>query len=95
MMRARGLLVLDRGSEASAAVAEAVGICERTGERWCLPELYRLSGEITLRQQCSGSTETAIEAFHRALLLAREQQALAWELRGDKFGAPPRWRQTQ
>ena len=22
------------------------GVCERTGERWCLPELHRLAGEV-------------------------------------------------
>jgi predicted ATPase/DNA-binding winged helix-turn-helix (wHTH) protein len=81
MMRARGLLVLDRSSAARAAVAEAISICERTGERWCLPELYRLDGEITLRHQGGARTEAAIETFQRALLLARDQQALAWELR--------------
>src|SRR5262249_16955162 len=81
MMRARGLLVLDRGAEAGGAVAEAMAIWEGTGERWCLPELHRLKGEITLRQQGSAGTEAAVEAFQQGLLLAREQQALAWELR--------------
>jgi predicted ATPase len=80
MMRAHGLLLLHRESDASAAVAEAISICERTGEGWCLPELHRLSGEIALHQQGSG-VEAAVDAFQRALTLAREQQALAWELR--------------
>ena len=81
MMRARALLLLDRGSEAHAAIAEAIAICERTGERWCLAELYRVSGEIVLKQQGPGGLEAAVESFRRALVLAREQQALAWELR--------------
>jgi predicted ATPase/DNA-binding winged helix-turn-helix (wHTH) protein len=81
MMRARALLLVSRASEANTAVAEAIGICERTGERWCLPELHRLTGEIALIQQLSRGVEAAVEAFQRALILAREQRALAWELR--------------
>ena len=61
--------------------SQAIRICEHTGERWCLPELCRLKGEITLHQQGSAGSEAAIEDFHQVLLLAREQLALAWELR--------------
>ena len=81
MMRARGLLLLSRGTDANAALAEAIDTCKRTGERWCLPELHRLTGEVSLHQQRSAGIEPAIEAFHRALKIAREQQALAWEVR--------------
>jgi predicted ATPase len=81
MMRARSLLLLDRGSDADAAITEAVRICESTGERWCLPELHRLRGEILLNQKGCRSVDAAVEAYQHALSLARDQQALAWELR--------------
>jgi predicted ATPase len=46
MTRARGLLLLGRAADANTALVEAIDICERTGERWCLPELHRLAGEV-------------------------------------------------
>jgi predicted ATPase/DNA-binding winged helix-turn-helix (wHTH) protein len=81
MARARGFLALNQGADADATIAEAMSICERTGERWCLPEMYRLKGEITLHQRGRRGIDPAVTAFHEALKLAREQQALAWELR--------------
>jgi hypothetical protein len=81
MASARGLLALDQGAHADKAIAEAMSICERTGERWCLPEMYRLKGEIILNRLGSQGRDAALEAFHKAIRLAREQAALAWELR--------------
>jgi predicted ATPase len=81
MMRARALLLLNQVSAAHTSVAEALSICDQTSERWCLPELHRLTGEIALVQRGPLGVEVAIAAFNRALTLAREQQALAWELR--------------
>jgi tetratricopeptide (TPR) repeat protein len=81
MTRARGLLLVDRATDADAAIVEAMDICQRTGERWCLPELHRLAGEIMLRRESAADIDAAIQAFQRALQLAREQQALAWQLR--------------
>lgn len=46
---------------------------------WCAPEILRLHGEA-LRAQ--GQGEAAEAALRRSLQLAREQGALAWELRG-------------
>jgi predicted ATPase/DNA-binding winged helix-turn-helix (wHTH) protein len=80
-MRARGLLLLGRVTDAKNSIEEALSICERTGERWCLPELHRMTGEIALAMRLAGSVDAAVEAFDRALEVAREQQALAWELR--------------
>jgi predicted ATPase len=48
------------------------------GQRWYVPELLRIKGEITLRQ---GMVETAEGCFLEALSLAQEQGALFWELR--------------
>jgi predicted ATPase len=57
---------------------EAVKIVERTGERWLKAELYRLNGQLLLRQ---GHTEAAQELYRKALSIAVEQQAKMWELR--------------
>lgn len=81
MMRASTLLLVNRGSDANADIEEAIGICRRTGERWCLPELHRMRGEILLTQHGRRGIDTAVEEFSLALRLAHEQRALAWELR--------------
>ena len=51
---------------------------DRTGERWFEAELNRHKGQLLLRQ---GRTQAAEELYHRALAIAREQQAKLWELR--------------
>ncbi|MBT9486780.1 MAG: winged helix-turn-helix domain-containing protein [Rubrivivax sp.] len=45
---------------------------------WCAPELLRLVGE---RQRRSQAPALAAATFRRGLALARQQHALAWELR--------------
>ena len=68
-------------AEGLGVVNEALRICERTGERWCFPELLRVRGELTIL--CGG--ECAAEAAERDFLsgieLSRTQGALLWELR--------------
>ena len=53
-------------------------IAKRTGERWFEAELYRHKGQLLLRQ---GRTQAAEDLYHRALAIAREQEAKLWELR--------------
>ena len=57
---------------------EAMQIVDRTGERWLEAELYRLKGQLLLRQ---GHTNTAEELYRKALRIAQEQEAKLWELR--------------
>ena len=68
-----------------AALAEAREFVETTGERVCEPELYRLKGELTLQSQAVGQKYTVEEeaeaCFHKAIEVARHQQAKSWELR--------------
>jgi predicted ATPase/DNA-binding winged helix-turn-helix (wHTH) protein len=45
---------------------------------WCMPEVLRLAGLSQLRQ---GAVSAAQTSFESSLRLAREQQALGWELR--------------
>ncbi|MBI3048433.1 MAG: AAA family ATPase [Acidobacteria bacterium] len=70
-----------RSQEGLAAIAEAFASLEHTGERYYEAELHRLRGELLLQ---SGSGQDGVEAeacFHRALEVARRQQAKSLELR--------------
>jgi predicted ATPase/DNA-binding winged helix-turn-helix (wHTH) protein len=62
-------------------VGDAITRCEASGERWYLAELWRIKGELTRLDHSAGIATNAEAHFLRALELAREQQARAWELR--------------
>jgi predicted ATPase len=64
--------------EAATLLDDALHIAERTRERWLDAELYRHEGRLRLRQ---GDIEAADELYHKALSIAREQEAKLWELR--------------
>jgi hypothetical protein len=51
------------------------------GARWCAAELRRLHGECLLANGGVAGRDAAERLFRAALLLARNQGALAWELR--------------
>ena len=57
---------------------DALQIVEWTGERWLEADLYRLKGQMLLRQGCS---EAADELYCKALSIAKKQEAKLWELR--------------
>jgi predicted ATPase/DNA-binding winged helix-turn-helix (wHTH) protein len=67
-------------TEGLATVEEALGRAERIGEAWLVPEILRLKAQILLVQDRSHAAE-AENCLLRSLDLAREQQALSWELR--------------
>jgi predicted ATPase len=62
------------------ALAEALTLVDKTGERWSEPELYRLKGELLL-QQASDNQHEAETCFQHAMAIAQNQQAKSWELR--------------
>ena len=64
--------------EAATFLDEALQTVDRTGERWFAAELNRHKGQLLLRQ---GHAEAAEELYHKALRIAREQEAKLWELR--------------
>jgi predicted ATPase len=69
-----------RPAEGLRAVEEGLAQAERTGERWCEPELLRLRGELLLLR--APRHRAAAEAsLHRARAVASRQQARLWELR--------------
>jgi predicted ATPase len=62
------------------ALAEALTFTETTGGRWYEPELYRLRGALLLQQ--NADNHLRVEAcFHKALDIARSQEAKSLELR--------------
>jgi predicted ATPase len=90
--------------EGLSALAEALAIVDKTGERFYEAELYRLKGELTLQhssvqglasrvqrkqkakianpQSPSPNPQAEAEAcFHKAIEIARQQQAKSLELR--------------
>jgi predicted ATPase len=78
-----------------AALAEALTVVDKSGERFYEAELYRLKGELLLKnsevrsqnsesspQHLAPNTHSEAEAcFHKAIEIARQQQAKSWELR--------------
>jgi predicted ATPase/DNA-binding winged helix-turn-helix (wHTH) protein len=71
---AQGLEEAGQMAGALAAVDQAIAQCGRTGEAWMLAELHRIRGELRLHDDGEAS-------LLHALKIAREQKALAWELR--------------
>ncbi len=61
-------------------LAEALAVMDDTEVRFYAAELYRLKGVLLLKQAASNVPQ-AETCFHRALSIARHQQAKSWELR--------------
>jgi predicted ATPase len=71
---------LDRLDDAQRCIGEALDAIEKTKERWCEAEAYRLAGGIALKA-AQPDVGKAQDYFERALSVARQQQAKSWELR--------------
>ena len=76
----------DRIEEARQALTEAEAAMDKSGERWWEPELIRLEGELTLREQGTEAREpsqlrAAENCFRRAMAVAKKQDARFLELR--------------
>jgi predicted ATPase len=72
--------------EGLTLLAEALELVDKTGARSYEAELYRLKGELTLKQHAVPSPRAQIEAeaeacFFKAIEIARRQQAKSWKLR--------------
>jgi predicted ATPase len=72
-------------TEGLAQLQKAFALIEVTGERWWEAEMYRVRGELTrqnLKPQLPRVAEQeAEECFHKAVEIARRQQAKSLELR--------------
>jgi predicted ATPase len=69
-----------QGAEGLALVEEALGLVNRTEERYYEAELHRLQGELLL-QRSPHEPSAGEVAFAKALEVAREQEAKSLELR--------------
>jgi predicted ATPase len=67
-------------AEGLTALAEALALGHKIGERWEEAELARLKGELLLQQHADYQAD-AETCFHHALAIARDQQAKSLELR--------------
>jgi predicted ATPase len=85
-----------RVEDGLATIEKALLVAGQTGERYSLPELYRLKGELLAqaaesRRAVRDTALTSLEpstlfaqakaCFAEALAVAKEQQALSWELK--------------
>jgi predicted ATPase len=78
---AEGLAGLGLIAEALAVVDKGLASADRGGERFYYPELLRLKGELLLRQPSRQHGSDAEHCLLAACRLARQQGALALELR--------------
>jgi len=67
-----------QAEEGLSALAEALVSVDNTGQRSWEADLYRLKGELLLMQ---GDDAEAEASFHKAIQVARQQDAKSWELR--------------
>jgi predicted ATPase len=78
---AEGLAGLGQFTEALATIDRALASANRGGEVWYVAELLRVNGELLLRGTGDQSISAAERCFSEALEVAREHDALSWELR--------------
>ena len=66
--------------EGLAALAEALTLVEKNGERYYEAEIHRLKGELLLQQSSDTDTDAGV-CFNKAITIAQNQNAKSWELR--------------
>jgi predicted ATPase len=77
---ARASAELGRSDEATRSICEVMLMIETTKEKWCEAEIFRVAGQIAMLSPNPDAAK-AEAFFERALAVARERQARAWELR--------------
>jgi predicted ATPase/class 3 adenylate cyclase len=70
-----------RPDAALRALDAALASARRTEENFFLAEVYRLHGEITLTLDSPTALQDAEDCYVRSLEIARNQNAISWELR--------------
>jgi predicted ATPase/DNA-binding winged helix-turn-helix (wHTH) protein len=64
---------------ALATIDRAIAFANGGGERWYLPELHRIKGELLVLE---GAGDVAEQCLQQAIEISKTQGALFWELRG-------------
>jgi predicted ATPase len=67
-------------ADALGLIDEAIETLNQNGERYCEAELYRVKGEVLLRQDPPALAAAKL-CFEQSLKIARQQKAIAWEQR--------------
>jgi tetratricopeptide (TPR) repeat protein len=70
-----------RFAEGLDAIADALAVVERTGERWWEAEIWRIKGELSLKAAATTPQAEAESCYQKAIELARRQSAKSLELR--------------
>ncbi len=78
---AEGLAAAGHGARGLVIVDNALAQSEKSEERWILPELLRVKGELMLLHAAPDAAAVAEDHFQQSLEWARRQGALTWELR--------------
>ena len=73
--------IVGQTAEGLDAIAEALALVASTNERFYEAEIYRLKGELLLKDSGSNTGAEAESCFRQALDIARVQSAKSWELR--------------
>jgi predicted ATPase len=77
---AEALTKLNEIDEALLLLDEAMDLVHSKGERYYQAELYRLKGELLLKQTTTNEAR-AEDCFRQSLSIAESQEAKAWQLR--------------
>jgi predicted ATPase len=92
-LKAEALHLANRTSEALETIEEAEALVERSEERWCSAELFRLRGVFLA---ALGANEMQIEAsFREAIRIAREQKSVSLMKRAEASSEEYRYRKEQ
>jgi predicted ATPase len=78
---AEGSAGLGQLVEARATIDQALQRADPGGEHWYVLEILRIKGELLLHDTEDRAISAAEDCFNRALEIAREQDAMFWELR--------------
>jgi len=78
VLMAEALCEGDRFDDSERALDEAAATIEKTDERLCEAEVYRIRGEVLAKRW---KTDAARASFERAIHVARTQNARAFEIR--------------
>ena len=78
---AEALTVVGDIDQGCVIINRALAQARRNEERWCLPELLRIKGDLARSTAADGGEAAAEKLFLESIGWARRQKALAWELR--------------
>jgi predicted ATPase/DNA-binding winged helix-turn-helix (wHTH) protein len=80
-LEAEALSSLRKFAEAHRVIDAALHDGQRSGERWCRPELLRVKARLILDEGGPGAIPAANQFFQAGLELARSEKAVGWARR--------------